>query len=157
PDPVGRARRALAEDLRLGKEDEPELAPDEAAARRRDRKPKRRIARQSIAIEQLGLDLAEERLGAERIAAVWEGDDDPVPASHERGELVLGLREPARGDRRALCLEGERLPGRERIELGRALERDRFVALVLPGLAHLGVLPDEIRRAGERRHEVAWE
>src|SRR5439155_16379629 len=34
PEPVGGARRTLAEDLRLGQQHEPELAPDESAPRR---------------------------------------------------------------------------------------------------------------------------
>jgi hypothetical protein len=52
---------------------------------------------------------------------VREGDDDAQPGARQRGELVLRLGEPAGGERRAQRLERERLPARERVELGRAL------------------------------------
>ena len=46
--PVG-ARRSLAEDLRVGQEDEAELAPDEAAPRGRDGEEELRLAGQVLA------------------------------------------------------------------------------------------------------------
>ena len=89
-----------------------------------------------------------------RLAAVGEGDDDAVPRADEARELVLGLGEPARGDRGPLRLERVRLAPRERIELGRAVELERREALLLPDAAHLVRLPDEVGRPVDRRHEV---
>ncbi len=83
-----------------------------------------------------------------------EGDDDAKPGADEGAELVLGLREPAGSDRRPLGLERERLSTREGIELGCAFERLRRELFLLPDRPHLVRLPDEVRRAGERRDEV---
>ena len=83
-----------------------------------------------------------------------EGDDDAVAAVDEAVQLVLGLREPARGDRRPLCLERERLRLRERVELGRALERDLVESFLGPDPPHLVRLPDEVRRALEHGDEI---
>ena len=44
------ARRPLAEDLRVGQQDEAEVAPDEAASRRRDGEHEPRFARQLFAL-----------------------------------------------------------------------------------------------------------
>ena len=55
----------------------------------------------------------------QRLAAVRERDDDAVAGAHEAGELVLRLGEAAGRDRGPLRLELERLPARERVELGR--------------------------------------
>ena len=153
-DPVGRARRPLAEDLRLREEHQSELAPDEAAARGRDREAKCCITRKPIAFEQLGLDLPQHRLRAQRIALVRKRDDNAVALTDEGGELVLGLGEPARGERRSLRLEGERLVRRQRVELGDVLQRNRLVPLVLPGLAYLAELPDELGRTIERADKI---
>ncbi len=83
-----------------------------------------------------------------------EGDDDTLSRAHEPGELHLGLRETARGDRRPLSFERERLALRERVELGRAVERDRRQAVLGPDATHVIGLEDEIGRALERRNEV---
>src|SRR5205085_2199450 len=105
----------------------PELAPDEAAPGRRDCEEELGVARELVpGLEHSGLGAAEEVGGAEGVATVRERDDDAVPASQERAELVLGLGKPAGSDGRTLRLEGERLSGRERIELGRALEVERL-------------------------------
>ncbi len=150
------ARHAAAEDLMVGQEHEPELAPDEAATCRLDREEEARLARERVAgLEQLRLDAAEHPLRAKRLAAVRERDDDALPASHERRELHLGLSEPARGDRRPLRLEREGLVLRERIELGGAVERDRRQAVLGPDAAHVVGLEDEVGRALDRRDEVA--
>src|SRR5207302_2456222 len=56
-------RRPLAEDLRVGQEHEPQVAPDEAAPRRRDREQQLRVARQSVAVlDQARVGAAEEVL-----------------------------------------------------------------------------------------------
>ena len=146
------ARHAAAEDLVVGQEDEAELAPDEAAPRGLDREEEARLARKLVAgLEQLRLDAAQHPLRAQRLAAMRERDDDALPGAHERGELDLGLGEPARGDRRPLRLERERLPLRERVELGRAVERDRRQAVLRPDATHVVGLEDEVGRALERR------
>ena len=123
----GLAPRALAKDLRVGEERQPELTPDEAAAGRRDREAQLRLTRRRLArLEQLGLGAPQQALRAQRVAAMRERDDDTQPGPDERGELVLGLGEPARRERRPLRLERERLSLRERVELrgaGRAAAR----------------------------------
>src|SRR5206468_978665 len=65
-----RARRALSEDLRVGKERKPEVAPDEAAARGRDREDE--AARLLAGLEHMSLRAAEQSLLAQRLAAMRE-------------------------------------------------------------------------------------
>ena len=148
-----RARRALAEDLRVGEQDEAEVAPDEAAPRGRDGEDELRLLRERLALlEHARVDAAQQVLRAQRLAAVRERDDDAVAGADEAGQLLLGLREPARRDRRLLRLERERLRRRERVELGRAVEVEVVAAeLLVPDGAHLVRLPDEVGRAVERR------
>ena len=86
---------------------------------------------------------------------MWEGDDGAQSAADEGSQLVLGLGEPARGDRGPLRLEGERLARRERVELDRAAQVDRPELLLGPDLADVVGLPDEIGAAGDGRDEVA--
>ena len=76
--------------------------------------------RSSPGVEDARVGALEQVVGAERLARVREGDDDAVAAVDEAVQLVLGLGEAARGDRRPLRLERERLRLRERVELGRA-------------------------------------
>ena len=142
-------RRTLPEDLAVGQQHEAELAPDEAAARRGDGEAESGVLRQRLAgLERLRLDLAKQRLLAQRLAAVRERDDDAVPGANEALQLGLGLGEPAGGDRGALRLERERLAARERVELGRAREIERGEAFLLPDATHVVRLPDEIGRRG---------
>src|SRR5262249_52561196 len=95
-------------------------------------------------------------LRAQRLAAVRERDDDELARTDERGELRLGFRESACGDRRTLRLERERLSLRERVELGGAPERGlRDDAVLVPDLPYLVRLEDEIGNAVERGHELA--
>ena len=123
----------LAEDLGVGQQHEPELAPDEAAARRRDREEELRLlGKLGAGLEHVGVGAAEQVLRPQRLAGVREGDDDAVAGADEAGELLLGLGEPARRERRPLRLEGERLRLRERVELGRALQSDRVEPLLRP-------------------------
>ena len=143
------ARHAAAEDLVVGQEDEAEVAPDEAAPGRRDGEEELGLLRQLVArLEHARLDPAEEVLGAQRLAAMREGDDDPLARAKERRELALGLGQAARGDRGPLRLEREGLVLRERIELRRAGERGRIADAVL--------LPDaRARRPAGRRGPAA--
>ena len=54
------------------------------AARARPRSEAARVARQLVArVEQLGVDAAEQVLLPQRLAAVREGDDDPLAGAHE--------------------------------------------------------------------------
>ncbi len=76
------AGRAAAEDLMIGKEDEAELAPDEAPACGRDGEEKLRLLRQLVArLEEPRLDAAEQVLRPQRLAPVREGDDDALPGA----------------------------------------------------------------------------
>ena len=147
-----RPRRPPAEDLGVREKRDPELAPHEAPPRGRDgeREALGRLPR----LEHLGLDPTEEGAAALGLAAMRERDDDVEPLAHEPAELVLGLREAARHERRALGVEREPLALRERIELGCALERELGDALVGPDGPHLVGLPDEIGHPVEGRHEI---
>ena len=145
PDARVLARRALAEDLRVREEDDAELARDEAAARRRDREAQRAVARQRLLrLELLGLDLAQEHLRPERLAAVRERDDHAVSGLDERAEVALGLGQAARGDRGPLRLERVLLAVRKLVELDHAGQRDLAAELLAPQLADVRVLPHEI-------------
>ena len=111
-------RRTLPEDLRVRKENEVQVAPHEAAARRRDGEPRLRFVVEHVAgIEHRRVDTAQEVLGSQRLAAMREGDDDAVTRADERVQLVLGLRQAARRERRPLRLERERLARRKLVEL----------------------------------------
>ena len=138
-----------------GQQDEPEVAPDEAAPRRRDGEVEPLVGGELVALlEPADLEPAEQVGGAERVAAVRERDDDALAGADERGELLLGLGEPARGDRRPLRLERVRLPAGERVEQRGAAERDRVEPLLLPDPRDRLGLEDEVGLAVERRHEV---
>ena len=154
-EPGAGARRTLAEDLRVREQDEPEVAPDEPPPGRRDREEEARLVRELPALlEPLDLEATEQGRGAEAVAAVREGDDDALARADEGGQLVLGLGEPPRRDRRPLGLEGVRLATRERIELRRPFERHRIELLLLPDALDLLRLEDEVGRAVEHRHQV---
>ena len=120
-EPLVCTRRALAEDLGVGQQDEAELAPDEAAARGRDREQELRLLGQVLTgLEDACVGPLQQVVGAERLARVREGDDDAVAAVDEAVQLVLRLGEAAGGDRGPLRLERERLRLRE---TGRARTR----------------------------------
>ena len=154
-----RARSRAAARLRKtcvsGQQREPELAPDEPAARRRRRRTRDPSGARRPARASSRRDAAQQRLLAQRLAAVRERDDDVELLAQQPAELVLGLGEPARRERRPLRVERERLALRQR---RRARSRRRATtgveALLLPDRAHLVGLPDEVGRAVERRHEV---
>ena len=149
-----RARRPLAEDLRVRQEDEVEVAQDEAAARRRDREHEPRLVRQVVAlVEHDRLDPAEEPLRAQRLAAMHERDDDPVPAADVAEQVALRLGQAARRDGRALRLEGVGLAGRELGQPDGRAEVELRAELLAHGLLGLVRLPDEVGR-GQRRDEI---
>ena len=95
------ARRPLAEDLRVGQQHEAEVAPDEAAPRRRDREPHAGVARQRRAVgEDRALDLAQQAALPLRLAAMRERDDDAVAGAHE---AERARSRPRRGPRAAIA------------------------------------------------------
>jgi hypothetical protein len=154
-DAVLGAARAAAKDLRVGEKRDAEVAPDEAAPGRGDRVEELGVGGKLLAwVEQPGVDAAEHVLVAQRLSAVREGHHDAQPGADERSELLLGFGEPAGRDRRPLGLERERLAGRERVELGSAVQRLRLELLLVPDLADPVRLPDEVGRAAERRDEI---
>ena len=116
------ARRALAEDLRVGEQREPEVAPDEAAARGRDREERaRRSSRQLVAVlEQPCVGAAQQVLLAQRLAAVREGDDDAV-ARRERTRSARSRPRRARARRAPAAAPRTRTAARR--EAGRARPR----------------------------------
>src|SRR5439155_16753843 len=69
-------------------------------------------------------------------------------------QLVLGLGQPAGGQRRPLCVEGERLALRKRRQLAGVVERDRTQPFLLPDVAYVVGRPDDVGPALERRDEV---
>ncbi len=133
-----------------GRQHDPELARHEPAARRRDREAQRAVARQRVPrLERLGVDLAQQRLRPQGLAAVRERDDHAVPGLDERAEVAFGLGQAARGDRRPLRLERVLLALRELVELDHAGQRDLAAELLAPQLADVRVLPHQVG-AGER-------
>ncbi len=106
----GAAAGAAAEDLRVGQQREPELAPDEAAARVGDGEQELGLVGQLLAVvDQTSVDAAQEVLRAQRLALVRKRDDGSQASADEGAQLVLGLGQAARGDRGPLRLERERL------------------------------------------------
>ena len=92
------ARRSPAEDLRLRYERDAELAPDEAPAGGRHGKQQRPVGGEgSTRLQQLRVGSPEQALRAERVAAVWKGDEDSKTRPGERIQLALRLGEPSRG------------------------------------------------------------
>ena len=98
-----------------GEQDEPELAPDEAAPRGRDGEQELRLLGQLLAR------LEDARVGAPQQVLASGAPRRRAGRRRRRGcrrgrsrQLGLGLGEAARGDRRPLGLEGERLALRER-------------------------------------------
>ena len=147
-----RPGRAAAEDLGVWQDRDPEVAPDEATPHRRH--GELQAGRLLPGLEHLGLDTAEEPAPPLCLAAMRERDDDVEPLAEQSLQLVLGLRDAAGDERRALRLERVHLPLRERVELGRAVERDLGEALLGPDRADLVRLPDEIGGAWQRKHEI---
>ena len=146
---------ALAEDLRVRQQDEAEVAPDEAAAGRRDGEVEPLVGREVVAVLQpTDLEPADQVGGAERVTPVRERDHDALPGADEGGELLLGLGEPAGGDRGALCLECVRLAAGEWIEQRGVAEWDRGERFLLPDPRDRLGLEHEVRFAVERRHEI---
>ena len=88
------------------------------------------------------------------LAAVGEGDDEVEALAQKPVELLLGFRQAPSRERGPLGVERERLPLRERVEHGCAVERERGETLLLPDLPHLVGLPDEVGAAVERQHQV---
>ena len=81
----------------------------------------------------------------ERLAEMWERDDDALSRADERSEFVLRLGQAAGDKRGPLRLERERLSGRKGVEQRRLPERHSLEALLLPHRADFVGLPDEIR------------
>ena len=149
------ARRPLAEDLRVGQQDEAELAPDEARGVPARPRTAARVGRQrSPALEQRRVDLSQQRRLPLRLAAVGERDDDAVPGADEARELVLGLGEPARGDRGRCASNANGCPCGNGSSSVAPSELERGERLLLPDLAHVVRLPDEVRRPIDGRDEI---
>ena len=148
------ARRPLAEDLCVREEDEVEVAQDEPAARGRDREHEPRLVRQIVAlVEHDRLDAAEEPLRPQRLSAMHERDDDPVPGPDVAEQVALRLGEAARRDGRALRLEGVWLAARELGQPDGRAEVELRAELLPHGLDGLLRLPDEVGR-GQGRDEI---
>jgi hypothetical protein len=140
-EPRVRSWRTLAEDLGIGKQDEPEVAPDEAATGRRNREEQLGLVRQRLAgLEQPRLDPAEQVERPQGLAAVRKGDHDPLACPDERTELVLGLCETPCSERRPLGLEGN---GLIRGSGSSSAESARFGSAFSSPVIRTPLLPDE--------------
>ena len=82
-----------------------------------------------------------------------KGDDDDVAGSYERGQVALGLGQPAGGDGRALRFESMPLASRQLGELDCAAETEFLAELLCDDATRFGRLPDEVR-CGQRHDEV---
>ena len=153
PEPRVGAGRPLAEDLGVGQQREAEVTPDEAPAGGADHELHGRVP-EGRALHDLGLDLPEHPLRPERLPLVREGDDHAPSLPHHARELRVRLGVPARRDRRALSLERMGLRARERVELGRALERRGLEGVLLPRAPDVVRPPHEVRRPLEHRLQV---
>ena len=147
-EPCVGSHRLLSEDLGLGKQDEPELAPHEATPDRSDREPEHGVGAELVVdLERFRSNLAKQCPLSGRLAAMREPDDDAVSGADEAGELVLGFGEPTGSDRWSLRLERVGLSTWERVELCDGVERDRRKPFLLPDRAHLVRLPHEVGNA----------
>jgi hypothetical protein len=104
--------------------------------------------------EDARIGAAEQVLLPQCLAEVRKRDDDALPRAHKRVQLVLGLREAACDERRALRLEGELLPGGKRVEERGSFEGDRVEPFLGPDCAHLVGQPHEVRPCGYGRYQV---
>ena len=152
--PAG-ARCAAAEDLRVGSRASAEVAPDEAAARGSDGEEQARARRRPPSSRTRASTRRSMFCVRRRFALVRERDDDAVAGLDEAPELLLGFGEAARGDRRLLRLERERLARRQRVELADSF-RVEVVApeLLEPDALHLAGSQHEVGRAIEYGHQV---
>ena len=150
------ARRPLAEDLRVGQQHEPELAPDEAAAGRRDGEEELGLLRELVArLEQRASTRRSRFCVRSASPRCGKATTTRWPPRTKAASSCLGLGEAARRDRGPLRLERERLRLRERVELGGALSgATGSRPSSAQTRAHLVRLPDEVGRAVERRDEV---
>ena len=140
-----RPRRPLAEDLGVGQKGDAELAPDESAARRADHEVQRRVRGQRCELVVDGCrDPTQEPLRAQRLPAMRKRHDDSTTLPQHPGELVLGLGEATRGDRRPLSLEHVCLGARQRVEPRGPLGRLCLEPLLLPDAHDVVELPDEV-------------
>jgi hypothetical protein len=152
-EPAVRARRALAEDLRVGKQDDAEVPPDEAASRRRNGVQHAGLRRCSLAgLEWLELRPPQERLRPQRLATMRERDHHALAGPNEPRELRFRLRKPARGDGGPLRVERERLAAWERIEVDHPAQIDRGTSSLLPCFDDVGRLPHDVGSAIDGRH-----
>ena len=142
PERGRRARPPAAEDLRVGEQREPELAPDEAAPRRADRERDPGSAT-SPGGEQRRLDPAQQVPLALGLAAMGEGDDDVEPLAPRS----RGARSPPRRARaRRAPVAGRRTRRAAPAAAGRARSHPRARARRAPPRSR----PRAPRRAARR-------
>ena len=104
--PAGAASGAAAEELGRGQQREAQHRRDEAVAERADDEADARLARPGAPRrQQLGLHPVQRHAGALRLAHVREADEHPVAGPDERAQLVLGLGDAERRQRRRLGVE----------------------------------------------------
>ena len=114
-EPRVRAGSALAEHLRVREQDDAELPREESAPDPCDREHEPgRLGQGRAGLEQLGIQLAQQRFRPHGLAAVGERDHDSVAGADEAREVVLGFGQAPGSHGRPLRLERELLPGRKR-------------------------------------------
>src|SRR5204862_7952606 len=90
PEPRVRSRWTLAEDLRVREQDEPELAPDEAAPGRRDRKQELGLLGQRLhRLEQPRVEPAEQVVRQQHIPSVWDCSYNELTGATQLAEIVV--------------------------------------------------------------------
>ena len=146
------ARRAAAEDLVVGQQHEPELAPDEAAAGRRRRRTGAR-ARSGSGVARLehAAPSTRRRRFCVRSASPRCGKATTTrwPERRSAASSLSASASPRAAIAGRCASKRERLALRERVELGRAGERGRLEdAVLLPDAAH-------VVRAGRRGRAAA--
>ena len=152
------ARRPLAEDLRVREQDEPELAPDEAAPRRRDGEAerRRRSAARRRRSSRPASTRAEQVLLTQRLASVRRTRRRPADRRGRRRRARSPPRS-ARGRRSPAAAPRRRRAGRAGTDRARRAPARSTGSSPSSSQtrAHLVRLPDEVGRAVEGRDEVA--
>jgi hypothetical protein len=142
--PLAGGRSAPSQELHRGDDRQAQRLGHHASADARDDEGHPRRVREPLAgFEDAGLDPAQSALRAVGVTAVGEGHEHAQALADEPAEGILRLGRATGGERRTLSLERERLPERQGLEGGHALDELHHV-----GFAQVAA-PPHGRRQGE--------